>query len=67
MLICEEPDNLCDSVIEYATALIHPEAGAILPLDPPSPTSGIGPRRMRLPWREAIRMASIESLPEEVD
>ena len=57
--------DLCDTAIEYVSALIHPEFGSFPPLDQPSSLSGISPRRMRLAWGKAIRMASIESLPKE--
>ena len=56
--------DFCDSVIDYVAALLHPEAGFLLPLDPPSASAGISLRRMRLSWRKVVRMASIESLPE---
>lgn len=56
--------DLCDTVIEYIAALLHPEAGSLLPLDPPSTSSGISSRRMRLSWPKAVRMATMESLPK---
>ncbi|MBM7781762.1 hypothetical protein JOD47_001930 [Arthrobacter tumbae] len=56
--------DLCDTVIDYVAALLHPEAGSVLPLDPPFASSGASSRRMRLSWRKALRVASIRSFPE---
>lgn len=53
-----------DTVIDYVAVLLHPEAGSVLPLDPPFASSGASSRRMRVPWRKAVRVASTRSFPE---
>jgi hypothetical protein len=40
--------DFCGSVIDYVAALLHPEAGFLLALDPPSASAGISLRRMCL-------------------